>query len=1431
MDQNHSINSLRTPPILAGEDSYLEWKEDLKVWELFTELEKKKRGPAVYLTLKGNARDCARDLTIEDIGHDEGVKKITDKLDAVYLKDKDTQTFMTFESFYNYRRASGVNITEFLVDFGYLCNKLSKQEIALPEGVLAFMLLKASNISVEHERLARATCPAMTYEKMKGCIMKIYGEPGTDGGEGSAPSIKSEPVFQTTHEDALQSSWRGGWRSRGQGGRNRGGAYSRGGGYSSYGSSTEGAEKVNPVGRDGRVLKCFKCGSMKHFARYCRESKSDSSQSKNDSPQEIHIVLMNSAPELSSLVLESLGMGLLDSACTRTVAGQAWFDAYCESLSVLDKALIQSSKVNTKFRFGDGKEIASLLEVVFPVVIGVKRTMIRANIVDSEIPLLLSKASMKKAKLILNFNDDSAQILGQRVKLHCTSSGHYCIPLSNTLLYDGCDMSSFILHAEGLASLTDDEKFRKAMKLHRQFAHASKERLCKFVNESPSFNDAVFLKMIKKCCDSCKFCLKRKPPPLRPVVGLPLANVFNDVVCMDLKEHIHNKSWILHIIDSATKYSAACLISSKHQDVIVSCIFRIWFTYFGFPRKFLTDNGGEFSNERFREMNEKFNIETATTPAESPFSNGIVERHNLILAEAMYKTIEDVRCAPDVALAWAVSAKNALQNHGGFSPNQLVFGRNINNPSVLTDKPPALTQATSSDIMRENINAIHSSRKNYMAAEASEKIRKALRHKVRSYADIAYEKGDKVYYRRKNYKGWKGPAIVLGQEGQLVLVRHGGAFYRVHSCHLLKLGLSNSNNNDHEGGVTDVQSPGFKATQSVKSSLPNRQFVDDSESLEDRTGSELANVESDVEGNDSGVPSGNPDETFYDGSVKPSRNTYVKYKLNDEDDWKLAKVLSVQPKQTGQYRDWLNVHVDGQDEPSCVNWDHVNTWSELPFPEQALVLTKAQEVSQEVVDAKNVELQKMISNDVFEAVPFANQPTISSRWILTEKFKHGKKKLRARLVARGFEEDSSEMKKDSPTCDRESLRMVFVVGSIMSWKIQSIDISAAFLQGRKLEREIYLRPPSDICPRSEVWRLKRCIYGLNDAPRSWYDRVREVLLQLGGYVSVYDSALFLWFDADGTINGILVSHVDDFAFCGDQRFHHEVIGGLKEKFQVNTHDYGSFKYVGLDVSQNAEGIQINQDAYIDTILPIDISPSRRKEKQDDLSHKERKDLRRLSGQMLWVSSQTRPDISFETCMMSNTGKHPKVAMLLEANKALSKLKKDRVKLKFPSLGDYRKLSASVFSDATYNSMKDGSSQGGHIVFLKGENNKVVPISWQSKRLYRVTKSPLASETLALSEGADAGFYVSSLVQEIFNLPSFPSVKCFTDNRSLTDTLVTTRVITDRRLRVDVARLREMVAEKEIDVAWVNGRSQVADALTKRGASSASLVEVLNSSFI
>ena len=73
---------------------------------------------------------------------------------------------------------------------------------------------------------------------------------------------------------------------------------------------------------------------------------------------------------------------------------------------------------------------------------------------------------------------------------------------------------------------------------------------------------------------------------------------------------------------------------------------------------------------------------------------------------------------------------------------------------------------------------MHKTRQNFVQAESSEKIQRALRHKVISYADLKYSNGDKVFYRRKNFKGWKGPGVVPGQDGQFVPIRYGGAYYK-----------------------------------------------------------------------------------------------------------------------------------------------------------------------------------------------------------------------------------------------------------------------------------------------------------------------------------------------------------------------------------------------------------------------------------------------------------------------------------------------------------------------------------------------------------------------------------------------------------------------------------------------------------------------------
>ena len=85
-------------------------------------------------------------------------------------------------------------------------------------------------------------------------------------------------------------------------------------------------------------------------------------------------------------------------------------------------------------------------------------------------------------------------------------------------------------------------------------------------------------------------------------------------------------------------------------------------------------------------MGEKLNTVVKSTAAESPWSNGINERHNGVLGEMIIKIKADTGCNLNTAIAWAVSAKNFLSNVYGYSPNQLVFGRNPSFPSLLDSK-------------------------------------------------------------------------------------------------------------------------------------------------------------------------------------------------------------------------------------------------------------------------------------------------------------------------------------------------------------------------------------------------------------------------------------------------------------------------------------------------------------------------------------------------------------------------------------------------------------------------------------------------------------------------------------------------------------------------------------------------------------------------
>ena len=78
---------------------------------------------------------------------------------------------------------------------------------------------------------------------------------------------------------------------------------------------------------------------------------------------------------MSALIKETLGMAVLDSACTKTVTGETWLNLFIDTLTEEDKKLVNIRLLVMNFRFGDGIEVNSTEIVKFPAVIGTKKVM------------------------------------------------------------------------------------------------------------------------------------------------------------------------------------------------------------------------------------------------------------------------------------------------------------------------------------------------------------------------------------------------------------------------------------------------------------------------------------------------------------------------------------------------------------------------------------------------------------------------------------------------------------------------------------------------------------------------------------------------------------------------------------------------------------------------------------------------------------------------------------------------------------------------------------------------------------------------------------------------------------------------------------------------------------------------------------------------
>jgi hypothetical protein len=356
-----------------------------------------------------------------------------------------------------------------------------------------------------------------------------------------------------------------------------------------------------------------------------------------------------------------------------------------------------------------------------------------------------------------------------------------------------------------------------------------------------------------------------------------------------------------------------------------------------------------------------------------------------------------------------------------------------------------------------------------------------------------------------------------------------------------------------------------------------------------------------------------------------------------------------------------------------------------PTDVHAVLVPPSEYKHPEIQAAMKDELEKFALFDANEVVDDDGQETIDGRWVINKKEAHDglKTAFKARWCLRGFKEEIKP-RSGSQTVDRLSTKMFYAVVANKKWEVESIDVTAAFLQGKLLDRAVFVVPPLEAdVPRGKLWQMEKAAYGLYDASRRFYCEVVELLISLGCKTLVGDeSFLYYHYHVDGKLEGCLTVHVDDFQLAGTARFKEKVSDVIAKKFKISKREEESFKFTGVDVSRIENGdIIIGQEAYKNSLDYVPIVDDDDVDKS--LTKDEFKSFRGASGKLQWLAEMTRPDLSYDCLEMSSHGKDATKKDLKAINKIIKKAKEHGSTIKYSKVGEFEDLKFLAVTDGAY----------------------------------------------------------------------------------------------------------------------------------------------------
>jgi hypothetical protein len=477
--------------------------------------------------------------------------------------------------------------------------------------------------------------------------------------------------------------------------------------------------------------------------------------------------------------------------------------------------------------------------------------------------------------------------------------------------------------------------------------------------------------------------------------------------------------------------------------------------------------------------------------------------------------------------------------------------------------------------------------------------------------------------------------------------------------------------------------------------------------------------------------------------------------------------------------------------------------------------------------AMESEIHSLKQNGTWSIQELPNGKTaIGCKWVYKAKTDDEGNVIRykARLVAQGFSQKFGEQYDEvfAPVARPETFRLLLTIAGQKQMCVKHYDIQSAYLNG-DLSHEVYMKQPEGYHEgdSNAVCKLNKSLYGLKQGAVEWNRKLNDILTKTNFTRSQNDSCLYSKQVNDDWM--YICIHVDDLIVASTTA---SLLSTFEEQMNevLVMKNLGDVKhYLGLQVERDENSVfLLHQTNYINKKLrefglsdskpsriPVDTGYQKQQTMQDDMKNKEV--YRQAIGSLLYLATNTRPDIAVSTSILARKVSKPSEADWTEVKRIFKYLihTKDK-KLKLGNIQQWDNMQLTGYADADWGGdTTERKSNTGYFFKYLG-----APIVWASRKQTLVALSSTEAEYIALSEATQEAICLRRLLEDFNQQITGPTV-IYEDNQSCIKLLQDERSShRTKHIATKYHFVRDLFKSGDIDVKYCPSETMTADVLTK-----------------